>query len=133
MREGVILVRGSVGEDAGFKMRRGLIAVGGDAGDGLGRSLIAGSLFVFGRVGRFPGLGMKRGSIGILGQREPDLPLCFEETVSYRFPFLSIYLRKMAAWGLPVPFEMFDAEFARYNGDLSEGGIGEILVADVPQ
>ncbi len=130
MREGVILVQGATGDDAGFKMRRGLIAVVGDVGSGFGRSMIAGSLFTFGKVGHFAGLGMKRGTIGLLGSGEPDLFPCFESTGCYRFPFLSIYLRRLATWGLPVSAEMFDTKFARYNGDLSEGGRGEILIAN---
>ncbi len=133
MREGVIIVQGSTGDDAGFKMRRGLIAVAGDVGSGFGRSMIAGSLFTFGVVGNLVGFGMKRGTIGLLGSGEPDLFPCFESAGCYRFPFLSIYLRRLATWGLPVSPEMFDAEFARYNGDLSEGGRGEILIASAGQ
>ncbi len=130
MRDGVILVHGSAGQDVGFKMRRGLIAVLGDVGDSLGRGLIAGSIFVFGGVGRYPGLGMKRGTIGLFGTGMPDFLPWFEPTGRFRLPFLSIYLRQVARWGFPVPPEIFDEEVDRYNGDVIEGGIGEILVGN---
>jgi formylmethanofuran dehydrogenase subunit C len=130
MRDGVILVRGSVGEDAGRKMRRGLIAVRGGAGDGFGRSLVAGSLVALGPVGRHAGMGMKRGTLVLLQENEPQLPPSFVPTGRYRFPFLTVYLRQLAAWGFPAPGWVLTAAFERYNGDLADGGQGEILVAD---
>ena len=57
MRDGVILVEGDAGDDAGLAMRRGLIAVSGRAGDGLGRAMIAGSAFAFGPIGLRPARG----------------------------------------------------------------------------
>ncbi len=128
MREGVILVEGNVGDEAGRKMRRGLIAVSGDSGEAFGKGLIAGSLFAFGRLGRNPGLGMKRGTIVALGSEPPELLPTFVASGRYRFPFLTIYLKRLAAWGFRVPAEMFSAEMGRYNGDLADGGHGEILV-----
>jgi formylmethanofuran dehydrogenase subunit C len=128
MRDGVILVDGSVGEDAGRRMRRGLIAVSGAAGDGFGANLVAGSLFSFGPVGRYAGLGMKRGTIAVLGGADVEVLPTFSPSGRYRFPFLTIYLRRLAAWGIAVPAEMSSAEVERYNGDLAEGGQGEILI-----
>jgi formylmethanofuran dehydrogenase subunit C len=126
MREGVILVDGSVGEEAGRRMRRGLIAVRGAVGEGFGAGLVAGSLFAFGPAGRYPGAGMKRGTVVLLGGGAGLSP-SFAPAGRYRFPFLSIYFRQLAAWGFPVPGEVFSAEFDRYNGDLVEGGQGEVL------
>ena len=128
MRDGVILVAGDVGDEAGRRMRRGLIAVGGAAGEGFGRGLIAGSLFAFGTLGRFAGLGMKRGTIAALGAEPVDVLPSFALTGRYRFPFLAVYLRRLAAWGFRVPPEVLSAELGRYNGDLADGGQGEILV-----
>jgi formylmethanofuran dehydrogenase subunit C len=128
MRAGVILVDGSVGEDAGRRMRRGLIAVGGAAGEGFGRSLIAGSLVAFGAMGRQAGAGMKRGTIALLGTQGVEVFPTFALSGTYRFPFLRIYLRRLAGWGFPVGADVFSAQMARYNGDLAEGGQGEILV-----
>lgn len=124
----MILVDGDVGAQAGLAMRRGLIAVFGKSGDDLGRGLIAGSIFAFGPVGRLAGLGMKRGSLVLL---DPTLEFepspTFANSGRHRFPFLSIYLRELASFGLPVPVGLERATFSRYNGDLLERGQGEIL------
>jgi formylmethanofuran dehydrogenase subunit C len=127
MREGMILVHGSVGDDAGRKMRRGLIAVAGNAGTCAGRGVIAGTILVFGRAGRFAGAGMKRGTLGLFGGGSDGLLPGFERAGDYRFPFLTIYLKKLKSLGFPVPEALFSRTFERYNGDLSEGGQGEIL------
>ncbi len=128
MRDGVILVDGDVGDEAGRKMRRGLIVVGGAAGEGFGRGLVAGSLLAFGPLGRFAGAGMKRGTIAALGAGPTELLPTFAPTGRYRFPFLAVYLRRLADWGFRVPVDVFSAESERYNGDLADGGRGEILV-----
>lgn len=127
MREGVILVEGDIGDDAGLAMRRGLIAVAGSAGTGLGRALVAGSILAFGTVGRLAGAGMKRGTIGLFGPDDPPILPSFRLACRYRPPFLGLYLRRLAAWGFPIPEIAPSAVFERYNGDLLEGGKGEIL------
>lgn len=131
MREGVILVIGDAGDDIGLAMKRGLIAVSGRTGDGLGRSLIAGSIFTFGPVGLRAGAGMKRGTLAFLGT-SPDQALSilptFVPSGRYRPPFLTVYLRQLKDWGLPVPEAAFSTLLERYNGDLVERGQGEIWV-----
>jgi formylmethanofuran dehydrogenase subunit C len=131
MRDGMILVDGSTGEEAGLRMRRGVIAIGGDAGDFAGRALVAGSLFVFGNVGRHPGAGMKRGTIALFGTKAPALGPWFAASGRYRFPFLAVALKSLAEHGFPVPADVLRAEPVRYNGDISERGRGEILVASL--
>ncbi|HEV3121556.1 MAG TPA: formylmethanofuran dehydrogenase subunit C [Isosphaeraceae bacterium] len=128
MRSGTILVDGSAGNDAGLSMRRGLIAIGGSAGDCLGRSLIAGSLFAFGPIGAYAGAGMKRGTLALFGNKPPDLLPSFPFAGGFRPVFLALYLRQLCAWSFPVPTSAFAGSFDRYNGDLVEGGQGEILV-----
>ena len=127
MRNGVILVKGAAGDDVGRRMRRGLIAVEGNVGDGLGGRLVAGSIFVFGDVGRAAGIGMKRGTIGLLGSKKTKLLPSFAYTGEYRFPFLTLYLKQLEVWGVPVEPAMFSRPYGRYNGDLTERGKGEIL------
>ncbi len=132
MREGVILVAGKAGNDAGLSMRRGVIAIAKGSGFGLGRGLVAGSLFVFGPLGGEPGAGMKRGTIGLFGLDDPAAPPLlptFASSGRFRPPFLTIYLCRLREWGVPVPDRAFSAMVARYNGDLGAGGQGEILVA----
>lgn len=130
MREGLILVDGDVGDDAGLLMRRGLIAVRDRVGDGLGRSMIAGTIFACGEVGAAPGVGMKRGTIVLLGAG-PDasalVPPTFVRAGGFGFPYLVAYQTHLTAHGFDPPSSVSSALFDRYNGDLANGGQGEIL------
>lgn len=128
MRDGMILVRGDIGDDAGLAMRRGVIAVEGNTGEGLGRSMIAGSIVLFGQAGTTAGIGMKRGTIALFDETpaEPSFP--FRYACRYRPPVMTILLRSLRSHGFPIPSRAFDGSFERYNGDLLEGGRGELLV-----
>lgn len=128
MRDGVILVDGRAGEDVGRAMRRGVIAVRGGAGEGFGSDLIAGTLISLGPVGRDVGVGMKRGTVVLAGRDAPDLPATFAPSGWHVFPFMTVYLRRLAAWGFETPAALSSDRFRRYNGDLAGGGQGEILV-----
>jgi formylmethanofuran dehydrogenase subunit C len=131
MREGVILVDGSVGDDAGLLMRRGLIAIQGTAGSGLARSMIAGTILALGDVGGRIGAGMKRGTVIL-----PELHRPAEEILLPTFawagviatPFLTLYYRQLAEWGFRVAPAVSSARLERYNGDLVVKGQGEVLV-----
>lgn len=128
MRDGVILVEGAIGRDAALGMRRGLIAIAGDAGEGLGRRMVAGSVFLFGRMGRGAGAGMKRGTIAAFGPGPTELLPTFRPSCRFRPPFATIYLKALRSRGFPVPPEVFAGAFEKYNGDLIEGGLGEVLL-----
>ena len=111
-------------------MRRGLIAVGGSVGPLLGRGMIAGTVFVKGAVGASPGLGMKRGTLvlpGLDGDAAALLTPTFARAGEFTFPYLKIYQDHLEALGFLLPSAMSSARFERYNGDLAEGGMGEIL------
>ena len=135
MREGVILVEGSAGNDVGMMMRRGLIAVGGSVGTGMGRGMIAGTVVARGSVGAAAGAGMKRGTL-VLGGGGEDVERSVSSTFAFagrmRLPFLTIYAKQLAEWGFAVPEMMSPGLFDRYNGDLANGGQGEILIAARP-
>jgi formylmethanofuran dehydrogenase subunit C len=72
---------------------------------------------------------MKRGTIALFGPNAPVLGPWFAAAGRYRFPFLTIALKSLAERGFPVPSDVFRAELERYNGDVTERGRGEILVA----
>ncbi len=129
MRGGVILLDGDAGHDAGHVMRRGSIAVSGRCGDGLGRGLVAGSLFAFGAAGSSIGLGMKRGTIALFGSDPPQIGPGFAPSGRDRPTFVTIYLRRLRECGFPVAQVAFAGTMTRYNGDRTERGQGEILVA----
>ena len=128
MREGMILVEGSAGDDAGLAMRRGTIAIVGEAGETAGRAMIAGSIFVFGQLGRRAGLTLRRGTIAVFGMPDYEVLPTFPASGRSRPPFLAIYLKRFRECGLPVPEDAFAGPVERYNGDLAEGGQGEILI-----
>ena len=87
------------------------------------------SAFAFGSSSRYAGAAMRRGTVGLFGTGPVDVLSTFAFSGRYRFPFLNVYFRQLAAWGFPVPSRVSSAELGRYNGDRAEGGQGEILVA----
>lgn len=128
MRDGMIMVEGSVGANAGLSMRRGLIALGGSSGDGLGRGMIAGTIVSLGPVGRLLASGMKRGTLVVIGPGRGFEPSpTFAPAGRFRIPFLAIYLKALREHGFSVPTGLEAQPFDRYNGDLLDGGQGEIL------
>jgi formylmethanofuran dehydrogenase subunit C len=127
---GTIVVRGSAGPMAAFRMRRGLVAIGGDAGPGAGTAMVAGSLFVLGAPGAGAGALMRRGTIVLF--RGYDPLAVFRPDGRGRFPFLNLYADALAAAGLPLPPGAGGATYARFTGDASGGGRGEILIREEP-
>ena len=125
MTGGIILVRGSVGDHAGDRMRRNVIAVTGDALGYAGARMIAGTLVVCGSLGTAPGLGLKRGTLvtgGIL-----DLLPTFRYACTYRPGFLALLFRSLEGRGFALPERFRTGGFRRYRGDFADLGKGEIL------
>jgi len=131
MTGGEIFVRRNVGRDAGMAVRRGLIVVGGDAGDGAARGMIAGTILVMGKAAGAVGLWNKRGTVVALGG--VTVPPTYRYACTYRPPHLRLifaYLRR--AHGVPVDDRHINGQYARYCGDLSETGRGELLLWTEP-
>jgi formylmethanofuran dehydrogenase subunit C len=128
MTGGIILIGGEVGNEVGHTMRRGLIAVGGNAGDLVGFNMLAGSIFVFGDSGIRHGAGMRRGTIGFFGPTAPPLLPSFRHACRYRPEILQLVFRQLRGCRFRVPEEVERGQFDLYNGDLIEGGRGEILI-----
>lgn len=127
MTGGEIFVRRNVGRDTGTAVRRGLIVVGGDAGDGTARAIIAGTVLVMGKAAGTVGLWNKRGTVVALGGAA--VPAAYRYACTYRPPHLRLifaYLRR--AHGVPVDDRYVNGRYARYCGDLSETGKGELLL-----
>ncbi len=55
-------------------------------------------------------------------------PVRTEPCCTCRPVFLSIYLRRLRAWGFAVPDDLAAAKWRRHSGDLVSLGKGEILV-----
>ena len=128
MTGGEILLSGNAGEEAGACMRRGVVAVGGRTGRGAGLRMLAGTVIALGGIGAEAGLGNKRGS---LVSGAPDEPLPgYAFAARYRPPALGLQLRRVRELGLAVSDAMLLGEWARWSGDHTELGRGEILIFD---
>lgn len=127
MNRGLIVVRGRAGDRVGERMRRGMILIQGDAGSYCGVGLIAGTIVVQGHVGPMAGSGMRRGTI-LLSHQPDGLPVTFNDNGVQELSFLGLLLSelgnltKLNAWN---PEQGLYAR--RFLGDLSDGGMGEIL------
>ena len=71
--------------------------------------------------------GMRRGTLGFFGAELPPLLPTFRHACRYRPGVLSLIFGKLRARGFPLPANL-DTEVDLYNGDLIEGGRGEILL-----
>jgi len=127
MTGGTILVQGPVGDEIGHSMRRGLLAVGA-AGDLAGFNMLAGTILVLGPAGIRHGAGMKRGTIALLGQASLPILPSFQFACQYRPEAMTLLLRHVRSLGFPLPEDRLAASYDLYNGDLIEGGRGELLV-----
>jgi len=130
---GTILVDGDAGNEIGLSMRRGLIAVGGKAGDVAGLNMIAGTILLFGEVGIRHGAAMSRGTIGLLGPNPPKMIPTFRHACRFRSLVLALLFGELLRLGFAVPEVLQEpggCEVELYNGDLLDGGRGEILVRE---
>jgi formylmethanofuran dehydrogenase subunit C len=127
MRGGEIVVAGSAGEEAGAGLRRGLVAIGGRAGGGAGLRMLAGTVIALGGLGDGAGQGNKRGSL-VSGVPATPPAGRYAFAARYRPPALALALRRVRALGLAVADPLVGGTWARWSGDLTELGRGEILI-----
>lgn len=127
MTGGTILIHGDVGNEVGHTMRRGLLAVGGACGDLAGFNILAGTILVLGGCGIRHAAGMHRGTIAFLGERPPLLP-SFRFACRFRPTALHLIFRELQRRNFPIPDDLFSIDVDLYNGDMIEGGRGEVLL-----
>ena len=128
MTGGEIVVAGDAGEEAGAGMRRGLVAVGGRTGSGVGLRMLAGTVIALGGIGAEAGVGNKRGSL-VSGQAMQPLP-SYALATRFHPPALRTQLFRVRELGLTVPDSLLNGSWARWSGDRTELGRGEILIFD---
>jgi formylmethanofuran dehydrogenase subunit C len=128
MTGGEIVVSRDAGEEAGAGMRRGLVAVGGRTGNGAGLRMLAGTVIALGGIGQEAGLGNKRGSL-VSGRPARPLP-SYVLATRFRPPALRLQLLRVRELGLTVADELVGGSWARWSGDVTELGRGEILTFD---
>ncbi len=128
MRAGTIVIEGNVGTHAGYAMRRGSLIVKGNCGDWPAYRMRGGTLIVGGTCGERPGAELRRGTILLAGSPPPLLPT-FRYACHGRPIVLGVLTRELRTLGIELPLDP-TMMMAFYNGDLNEGGRGELLVAE---
>ncbi|HET7047238.1 MAG TPA: formylmethanofuran dehydrogenase subunit C, partial [Solirubrobacteraceae bacterium] len=128
MTGGEIVVSGDAGEEAGAGMRRGLVVVAGATGSGAGLRMLAGTVIALGGIGTEAGLGSKRGSL-VSGAPVELLP-GYAFAARYRPPALRLQLLRARDLSLSIDDVLINGSWARWSGDWTELGRGEILVFD---
>lgn len=128
MNKGLIVVKGSVGDECGKLMKKGIIVIEGNTGQFTGCSMRGGTIFCYGISGGRTGALMERGSI-VLYNAVEFLPT-FTYNATYNPTWLRVFLRdlKKKGYGIPIKEEHIKGLYKRYNGDLSEIGKGEIFI-----
>jgi formylmethanofuran dehydrogenase subunit C len=128
MTKGTILIGGNAGNEIGHTLRRGLIAVGGKAGDLAGFGMLAGTILLFGESGIRHGASMKRGTIAFLSDERPPMLPSFRRACRLQPEVLRLVGRHLKTLEFKAPIDRLLDPFELFNGDLIEGGRGEILL-----
>ena len=128
MTQGTIVIGGDAGDEIGHSMRRGLLYVAGNIGDLCGLNMRAGTILIGGKSGIRHGAGMKRGTIAFLSEEAPPLLPTFRRACRYRPDFFRLICRHLQQCQAAISEEFLAALFDYYQGDLREGGRGEILL-----
>jgi formylmethanofuran dehydrogenase subunit C len=128
MTGGEIVISGDAGEEAGAGMRRGLVVVVGHTGSGAGLRMLAGTVIAVGGIGAEAGLGNKRGSL-VSGAPVELLP-GYAFAAHYRPPALRLQLLRARELWLRIDDALVNGSWARWSGDWTELGRGEILIFD---
>ncbi len=122
---GTFVIHGDAGDCLGDRMRRGLLIVCRNAGDYPASRMIAGSIVVGGKIGNKPAFGMRRGSL-FLPDHTIEQPSYFTPPLKQETMFLVLFLRHLHTLRTSLSFPVLDNGY-RSMGDLSNGGIGEII------
>jgi len=127
MRGGTLVVRGHAGERFGDRMRRGTALVLGNAGDFLASRMVAGTIGIGGSTGAHVGFGMRRGTVVFAGSAVAVPGPTFVPLVAGAPVFWQLLARDLARHG-GVFAALPQRHIARYAGDVSAGGKGELIV-----
>jgi formylmethanofuran dehydrogenase subunit C len=100
--------------------------VTGETGRGAGLRMLAGTVIALGGIGAEAGLGNKRGSL-VSGTRIELLP-GYAFATRYRPPALRVQLLRARELWLRIDDAHINGTWARWSGDRTELGRGEILI-----
>lgn len=126
MSGGMIRIDGNAGLEIGMHMRRGLIVLGGMARDFAGLQMKGGTIVLLSGAEIRTGAWMNRGTIISLAPLQV-MPT-FRYSTDYNPTFVNIYAAHLKQYGIELPFQASQGCYARYCGDKTVGGKGELLV-----
>ena len=124
MAGGRLIVRGSVGQRAGDRLRRGIIVIEGDAGADLGSRAIAGTIVLLGEAAGRLGYLNKRASL-VLAQRR-DFGPTYVDCGAHHLAFAKLFARALNEDSRRAA-RLLAQRLQRYAGDTAVYGKGEIL------
>ncbi len=126
MNQGTIVIGGTAGLEVGLRMRRGTIVIGGLVRDFAGLQMKGGTIVMLGGAEIRTGAWMRRGTI--ISLKPIQMMPTFHYTSHYNPTFMNVYARHLATFGVELPCDSRQGSYARYSGDVSVPGSGEILV-----
>jgi len=126
MKNGTIVVDGTAGLEVGLRMRRGTIVIGGIVKDFCGLQMKGGTIVLQSGAEIRTGAWMNRGTIISLVPLQ--LMPTFQLSCYYNPTFLNVYGRYLMTMGIRLPWSAQDGSWARYYGDCSVPGKGEIFI-----
>ncbi|MEO2031243.1 MAG: formylmethanofuran dehydrogenase subunit C [Planctomycetaceae bacterium] len=126
MKNGTIIVDGTAGLEVGLRMRRGTIIVGGVVKDFCGLQMKGGTIVLLSGAEIRTGAWMNRGTI--ISLKPLQLMPTFQFSCYYNPTFMNLYARHLKALDIDLPWKDQDGSWARYYGDCSVPGKGEILI-----
>ncbi|MEQ9410110.1 MAG: formylmethanofuran dehydrogenase subunit C [Fuerstiella sp.] len=126
MKNGTIIIDGSVGLEVGMRMRRGTIVVGGMARDFTGLQMKGGTIILLSGAEIRTGAWMNRGTI--ISLKPLQMMPTFAFANDFNPTFINVYSKHLKQHGISLPFRAEEGSYQRYSGDLSVPGKGEILI-----
>jgi formylmethanofuran dehydrogenase subunit C len=126
MRDGTIVVGGTAGLEVGMRMKRGTIVIGGRVRDFAGLQMKGGTIVLASGAELRTGAWMVRGTI--LSLQPVQLLPTFTYAATYVPTFLRLLAPQLTSLGVTLPTAEQDGAYARYTGDTSVPGRGELLV-----
>lgn len=127
MRDGIIEIGGTAGLECGMRMRRGLLVIKGTVRDFCGLQMKGGTIVLCNGAEIRTGAWMIRGTI--ISLKPLKLLATFPYAGTDNPTFVRLYAKHLQEkLGLSIPYESTAGSYARYRGDSSVPGKGEILV-----
>ncbi len=127
MRGGRLRLIGNAGHHTGHRLRRGWIMIRGSVGDCLASDMVAGTIAVSANLGDNVGAGMKRGTL-VLSPAASLSSLRFTPPRPVSLGITQLIADELQSH-LPDVAAMLRNRLHRSLGDLTAGGMGEILLA----